>query len=111
MLLYCFYRSEYKPADLSRMYDETHANHGDRSDVCCLFVTIVFMSGLIRSRRDFSVLFINSSEGDTPVVECGVCLYTNRKRMRLCAMLPLPIHFSPYFTVCTALSAIPFVEG
>ena len=31
-LLYCFYISEYKPADLSGMYDETHANHGDLSD-------------------------------------------------------------------------------
>ena len=69
------------------------------------------MSGLIRSRRDFSLRFINSSEGDTPVVECGVRLYTIRKRRRLCSMLLLPICFSPDLTVCTALSASPFEEG
>ena len=57
------------------MYDETHANYGDLSDgVVCLSQV---MSGQIRSRRDFSLRFIKSSEGDTSVVECGVLLYTN----------------------------------
>ena len=109
--LYCFYRSEYKPADLSRMFDETHVNHGDLSDFVCLLVTVVFMPGIVRSRRDSSLRFIDSSEGDTPVVECGVRLYTNRKRRRLCSILPLPIHLSPDLTVCTALSSSPFEEG
>ena len=78
---------------------------------CCLFGTVVFMSGQIRSRRDFSLRFINSSEGDMPLVECGVRLYTNRKRRRLCSMIPLPIRFNPDLTVCTARSASPCVEG
>ena len=57
------------------------------------------------------MISVCGSENDTPVVECGVRLYTKKKHRRLCSMLPLPIRFSPDLAVYTALSVSPFEEG
>ena len=51
----------------------------------------------------------SNSEGDTPVVECGVRRYLNRKREIRVSIESFEVFFMYSLNVCAALSARPFV--
>ena len=82
--------------------------------LACLWVTCSFVSGSIRSNLVCSLHLINSSPGETPVVEWGIALYSNKNSASQCHMDRWSFRlfaFSEHFNVCTNLSARPLVAG
>ena len=67
--------------------------------------------GITKSSVDFSFRFISSSVGEVFVVVYGVILYVNKNLDNRLSRVPQVRRFSHPFTVSTARSAIPVVEG
>ena len=78
---------------------------------CWLDSTHASLEGLLRSKRVVSLLPNINSDGDAPVVECGVFLYAKRNRATRSESVPSLIFFSPSLKILTTRSANPFVAG
>ena len=69
-------------------------------------------SGFSMCNLEFNLRFINSSEGDFPVVVCGVIRYAKRNLFTVVLIdSSLFNFFIVFLNVRTALSAHPFVAG
>ena len=76
-----------------------------------MFSTVCQMLGFTRSNLHRDLLFSNNSEGDTPVVACGVMRYAKSIFANRVLKVPSVSFFRPLFTICTARSARPLLAG
>ena len=78
--------------------------------LACFWITRFCMDGRSRSKRVRGGVFNTNSAGVCPVVLCGVTRYRVKKLHRRSSRLPV-VFFNPAFTVCTARSANPLLDG
>ena len=77
----------------------------------CLLLTCSTVLGLSKSSLVRRFRPRNNLAGVLPVVLCGIVQYARRILASLELIEPLVVFLRPFFTICTAFSANPLVEG